>query len=63
MPYIHIYKKTGEQVYLHRRLNLNKTAFLYYFSHDDKDAIDLPPQLEAVDSVRGGFPIVRKKQI
>jgi len=60
--YVHKHSKTGEPLYLHKKLTYTKRSFLYYFTKDSKDAIDLPPFLEVVESSRSGYPFVRKKR-
>jgi hypothetical protein len=60
--YVHTLKKTGEKVYLHKVLNGTGRAFLWFFSKNAQDSIDLPPDLEIVENPRTGYPFVRKKK-
>lgn len=54
--------KTKGTLYLHKRLTASKRGFLWFFSKDPNDAVDLPPFLEIVESPRTGYPFVRKKK-
>jgi len=60
--YEHIYKRTGEKVYLHKVLNGTRRAYLWYFNKNQQDAVDLPPDLEIIESSTSGYPLVRKKR-
>jgi len=60
--YTHVYKKTGQTVYLHRMLSRTKKSFVWYFNKDAKEAVDLPENFEVIESPRSGYPLVRKRR-
>ena len=50
--------------YLHKSLaNNNSGTYLYFFSKDRENAIDLPEGFEIITNRKSGFPFVRKKRL
>ena len=59
-PYVYENKKK-KKYYLHEYTGTGKKR-MYYFSKDPKDAIDLPPGREVVESTKTGLPMLKKRE-
>jgi len=60
--FTYIHKNTGKTLYLHRKASPLKKSFIWYFSEDPKDAVDLPPFFEVVENPITKYPFVKKKK-
>jgi len=59
-PFVYESKKK-KKYYLHQYTGTGKKS-MYYFSKDDKDAIDLPPGWEIVENPKTGLPTLKKRE-
>jgi hypothetical protein len=57
--------KKGQTYYLHTKTvklkSTGKMQTIYYFSRQEKGAIDLPPGYKVVENPRTGLPFLKKK--
>jgi len=54
--------KKKKKYYLHEYTGIGQ-KHMYYFSKDEKDAIELPPGWEIIENTKTGLPTLKKKEI
>jgi len=59
--FCHKCSKKDETYYLHRAVARSRKCFVYFFSKDAKDGLDLPSEYEVAENPRSGYPFLRKK--
>jgi len=59
----YIYKRTGETVWLHRKISGSGKSFVWYFNRDHNGAVELPADFDIIESPRSGYPLVKRRRI